>query len=179
MRNRGQMIIGLVLVVIGLLFVIGIIFDINLRGSFWAVVLIILGVWMLVRPRVLPDTAGEHFRFLGDVVRRGPWKVQNQAFWAFLGDVKLDFTEAEIPDGETVIRSHSFLGDMRVIAPQDLAISVSSIGFITDVRLFGEKRGGIIAPSEIATPGYEDAPKKLRLETLSFLGGLKVRKPQT
>jgi predicted membrane protein len=177
MRSRGQLWIGLVLVLVGLLYIIGIVFDINLRGSFWPIVLILLGVWLLVRPIILPDRAGEHFRFFGDVIRRGAWKVENQDFWAFIGDVKLDLSEAALPEGETVIRSRCFIGDMRVIARQDMAIAVSGTAFITDVRLFGEKRDGFIGPFEIATPGYESATRKVRLETLAFLGGLKVRQP--
>ena len=165
------------LVLIGLLYILAIIFDIDLRGSFCAILLILLGVWLLLRPRILPDTPSGQFRFFGDVIRRGAWQVENQEFWAFIGDVKLDLSEVELPEGETVIRSYCFIGDMRVIAPQGLALSISSTAFITETRLFGEKRDGFIGPCEIATPGYEQSSRRLRLETLAFIGGLKVRQP--
>jgi len=174
MKNRTQMGIGLALIVVGLIYVISILLDIDLRGSFWAFLLIILGIWLLLRPGFSGSDGGD-FRFFGDVVRRGAWKVSGQEHWSFIGDVKLDFTEAEIPQGETVIRKYAFLGDFKVIAPPDLPLSLSATGMISEVRLFGQKRDGFFVPNDLATPGYENADRKIRLEMVTFLGGVKVR----
>ncbi len=177
MRNRAMLWIGLVLVLIGLLYLAAVIFQINLHGSIWAVLLIVLGVWLLVRPHVTGSDEGE-FRFLGDVVRRGVWEVENQEYWFFIGDISLDMSQAKIPAGETIIRTHHFIGDLRVIAPDDLGIAVNCTSFISEVRLFGEKRDSMIAPVMVTTPGYENAARKVRFEKLAFIGGVKIRKAE-
>ncbi len=175
MRNRTVFWIGLVLVLLGLLYLVAVIFEINLHGSIWAVFLILLGAWLLVRPRMGGGDDSE-FRFLGDIVQRGNWKVQNQEYWFFIGDITLDMSQAEIPVGETVIRSQHFIGDLRVIVPDGVEVAISSTSFISEVRLFGEKHDSIIAPVTIATPGYENASRKIRLEKITFIGGTKVRR---
>lgn len=174
MRNRTQLWIGLALVILGLFYLAGILLDVNLSGSFWPIVLILLGIFLLLRPTFGGAEAGD-FRFFGEVVRGGAWQVRSQDLWAFIGDVKMDLTEAEIPEGETVIRLNAFIADMKVKAPPEIAVAISSAGFISDTRLFENKQESFFAPVEIQTPGYDSAPRKIRLETAGFISGLKVR----
>ena len=174
MRNRTQLWVGLTLVVLGALYLGAVLLQIDLRGSFWAVILIVLGLLMLLRPAI-GGSGQDDFRIFGNVVQRGPWKVSSRDFWTFIGDVKLDLTEAELPEGETIVRVNAFIGDMKVIAPTDMAVAVSAAGLIIDARLFGEKRDGFFAPVEMKTPGYDTAVKKIRLEAAGFISGLKVR----
>lgn len=174
MRNRTQLWIGVALLAIGVLYLGAVLLQIDLRGSFWPVLLILLGVFLLLRPS-FGGSGRDDFRFFGDVVRRGPWQVTGRDFWSFIGDVKLDLTEASLPEGETVIRMTAFIGDMKIIAPSDMAIAISTSGLISDARLFGEKRDGFFAPVDMSTPGYDQAVHKLRLEVTGFISGLKVR----
>jgi hypothetical protein len=100
-------------------------------------------------------------------------------FWQFLspsglGSLKLDMTQAIIPAGESSFRVFSFIGDVRLVIPENVGVSISSFTFITDARIFGERFGGFFAPVEWSTAGYEEAEKKIRIERFSFLGNLRV-----
>jgi hypothetical protein len=174
MKNRNQIIIGSVLIVLGLAYAAATLLDIELSGAFWPLLLILLGVWMLLRPR-LANNSGDEYHLLGDVVRTGRWKVENEEHWMLIGDVKLDLTGAELPEGETVIRFNALIGDMKVIAPIDLPLYVSATGVLSEVKLFGQKQDGFLSPIEMQTPAYRAASRRLRLESSTFIGGLKVR----
>ncbi|MEM5774984.1 MAG: cell wall-active antibiotics response protein LiaF [Anaerolineaceae bacterium] len=174
MKNRGQFVLGGLLLLAGLLYLIAIVFQIDLRGSVWAILLILLGVWLLVRPAVSKDSRDQYLLF-GDVVRSGRWKVESETFWMLIGDVKLDLTQAELPPGETVIRANMLIGDMKVIAPPDLPLIVDSGGLIHEINLFGQKQDAFLAPIEMQTPAYAGAERRIRLEATSLIGGLKVK----
>jgi lia operon protein LiaF len=82
--------------------------------------------------------------------------------------------EAEIPDGDTQIRVWSFVGDVRLYVPQDVGVSVFSSAFVAGVRLFGAKRDRILSPLEMTSDNYETAQRRIRLETTSFVGDVRV-----
>lgn len=78
MKNRGQLILGGALVLIGLLYILGVVFDIDLGRIFWPLLLIALGVWFLFRPKIGLSGGYADFRFIGNVRRRGAWKVEDE-----------------------------------------------------------------------------------------------------
>ena len=118
MRNRWQVFIGVFLLFVGITSLIGVIFHINLSGSFFALLLILLGVFLLLRPS-FGDRFGIHdFRVFGDMRKTGFWKVTEEEYWLILGDTNLDFTTAEIPDGVTTLRLNGFIGNIRVLIPR-------------------------------------------------------------
>ena len=176
MHNKWQVYIGSVIVVIGLMFLIGAIFDVDVGAFCWPVGLIALGVWLLLRPRLVgPDTA-VRLILLGDVRRYGDWQVSDEEIWIGVGDVRLDLSGADIPPGETTIRVFGFVGDVRLVVPEDVGLSVSSMAAVTDARIFGQKREGIFFPVHFTSEDYETAERKIRLETVRFVVDLRIRR---
>jgi lia operon protein LiaF len=115
-------------------------------------------------------------RPLGDVRRRGEWQVGAEEIWMFVGDVRLDMSQAVIPAGETIIRIFSFVGDVELVVPADVGVSLASTAFLTDCRLWGEKKEQFFGTLERLSPGYEQAERKIRLEALGFVVELKVKR---
>lgn len=178
MQNRSVIIFGSILILIGLVSLVGAILNIRFGMIFWPMVLILIGVWIIVRPRILPEGMGFIFRLLGDVRRRGEWSLDNEEIWSFIGDIRLDMTEAMLPTGEVRIRVLSFIGDVSLIVPEGLGIAVSQMSFITDTRLYDEVgRSGFLMPVDWASEGYSSAEKRLHLEMVSFIGKLRIRRP--
>jgi hypothetical protein len=162
MRNQGQIYIGAAIILIGLLLLIGNVFDVDVGALCLPLGLILLGVWLLLRPQLVgPDTA-LRMRVFGPI-------------WLFVGDVILDFTRAEIPPGETPIRVYGFVSSIRVTVPQDVGVAVSSTAFVTDARMLGQKRESFLAPVELTSDGYETAERKVRLETIFFVADVRVK----
>jgi lia operon protein LiaF len=175
MRNSGVIFFGGVLILIGVLILAGSIFDINIWGFFWPVLLILLGLWVLIRPRWVGPRGAVEFLFFNNLRRKGVWQVKNEEIWSFLGDVYLDLTGAEIPTGESVYRIYGFIGDVDLIVPQDVGVKVSSAAFINEVKVFGRKQSSILFPVENASENYETAERKIRLDVAFFISDVKIK----
>jgi lia operon protein LiaF len=176
MRGKLQVTIGILIIVMGLMFLIGAIFDVDVSAFCWPIGLIALGVWLLLRPQLVgPDTA-VRLKLLGDVRRYGDWQVTDEEIWIGIGDVRLDMTSADIPVGETTIRVFGFVGDVRLLVPEGVGVSVSSSSFVTDASIFGQKRDGVFFPVHFTSEDYETAERKVQLETMHFVASLRVRR---
>jgi lia operon protein LiaF len=175
MRNRGQLFIGAVLVVFGLLSLLSTVFHIDFGALCWPVLLIAVGVWLVFRPRLGgPDSEAEVL-LLGDRRRRGEWAVRNEEFWLGIGDVELDMTQATIPPGETVLRIYGFVGDVDVFVPRVVGVAVQLNGFVIDSDVLGRDYDSFLSPVSVQSENYTTAESRLRIEMISFVADLKVK----
>ena len=78
MRSTRQIFVGVAITAIGLIALLGSIFDIDLGRFLCPTVLILAGVWLLVRPRMARPGTAFTTRLLGDVRRRGEWQVAEE-----------------------------------------------------------------------------------------------------
>ncbi len=175
MRNKWQIYIGILIILVGLMFLIGNIFDVDVGAFCLPVGLIGLGVWLLLRPRLIsPDTA-IRMKLVGDVRRRGDWQVADEEIWIGVGDVRLDMTSADVPVGETRIRVFGFVGSVTLLVPEGVGVSVSSTAFVTEAKVLGQKHERFLDSFHLVSDEYETAERKVQLETVSFVAELKVR----
>lgn len=174
MRTRGQLILGGFLLFLGLMSLLSVIFDVDFGAFCWPIGLILVGVWLLLRPRYTRSEGSVFIRPIGDLHRRGTWQVTDQEIWIIIGDTDLDFTEAIIPIGETTLRVYGFVGSVDVRAPSSVGLSVSSTSFVTDSKLWGEKRDYFLTPFTRTSEGYESADRKIHVEIMYFVADLRV-----
>ncbi|TFH37055.1 MAG: hypothetical protein E4G99_03435 [Anaerolineales bacterium] len=174
MQKRGQLILGGALILFGVLFLISNFFNIDFGAICWPVLIIVVGVWIIVRPRMVSEETDVHMWVFGDHNRRGEWQAKDQEIWSFIGDVNFDFTGAELGQPETHLKLYSFVADVDVTVPEDVGLSISWFGFVTEARVLGKHMGGLVTPVQYASEGYESAAKKINLEMISFVGDLKV-----
>jgi len=144
---------------------------------FLPLVLIVAGVYIILRPRFAPPGSAMHVRLLGDVKRAGAWTALDEELWVLVGDATFDLTQVTLPPGETVIRFLGFVGDLKLIVPEGVPVSVSSAAFLTSSRVFGVKKDTFLEPFETAGEGYAAAESKLRFESWHFVTGLRLRRP--
>ena len=175
MRNKWQVVIGAFIILVGLMILIGNLTGFNFWKIFWPLLLIGLGIVLLLRPQMISSDATVRQKLLGDIRLDGEWQVTDEEIWLLVGDVRIDLTEAQIPAGETKFRIFGFVGDVRMIVPAGVGISVQSNAFVTDSRVLGEKRESFLAPMHFATDDYETAERKIRLETGYFVADIKVK----
>lgn len=175
MRNNTAAVFAIGLIVIGALFLVGNLAKIDTWALCFPIGLIVLGVVLIARPMLAPADTHVDIRLLGDIKRRAGWLVQNEELWAFIGDVELDFTTANLPSGETRIRVIGLLGDLKIEAPVTTPLSISSSAFITDSKIYGEKREGFFSPIEWTAPSYAGAESRVAIESLRLIGSVRVR----
>jgi predicted membrane protein len=173
-KDRGQLFVGGILVIAGLLLLLGKLLHVNLWGILWPAALIGLGVWLVMRPRLVQEGTVVHQRLFGDIDRSGVWEVSDEEIWMFAGDIDLDMSQAEFPLGETRIRCYGFAADLKVRVPEEVGVKVVASNFAGDVKLFGEKHGGLLSPVRVASANYDSAESKILLETSYFASDVKV-----
>lgn len=176
MRNQGQVFVGGLLVFFGLLFLLGTLFNVNVWAFCWPIGLILLGVWILFRPRMIGPGAQVHVVPLGSIRRDGAWRVANEEFWNLVGDTSIDLTMADIPIGETTLRLFGFVNDVTLIVPQGVGFTVTSTAFVTDLKILGEKHESFVMPYTFTSDNWATAERKVRLEAMYFVASLKVRR---
>jgi len=175
MRNQGQFYLGIVVVVFGVVLLIANIFDINLWIFCWPMFFILLGVFLIYRPKMMEPGTELTQKFLGEVQRSGLWQVVDEEFWFLVGDVELDMINADIPDGVTNIRTFGFVGDIDIYVPSDVGVMVNSTAFVSDVGMPDGKEENFLMPVHVSTNNYKMAEKKISLQTTCFVGDIKVR----
>ena len=123
MRNQGRVVAGIAFIGIGLLFLVGTVFRVDVWAFCLPIGLIVAGAWLLLRPSMVgPDTRVQQ-KVLGDIRRKGAWDVVDEEIWLGVGDVRLDLTEATIPTSESRIQVFGLVGS---VARPSLIVFASS-----------------------------------------------------
>lgn len=173
--QNNKAVVGWVLIGLGAVLLLARIIHVNLCLFFWPALLIFLGVWLLIRPQVTKDGTPVDLTLLGDVDRKPEGLLKSQEFWTLFGDIDLDFTKAEFPVGEIRLRIYGFIADTDIYVPQGVAVAVSALGFINEIKFLGKKQSTFIMPVSQSSDGYASAERKLMIETVFFISDLNVR----
>jgi hypothetical protein len=101
---------------------------------------------------------------LSGVSRKGVWRPARQTnVVALLGGVDLDYSEAEMPPGVTVINAFCALGGLDIRVPDGINVELEGIPILGGVE---DKSDGVVDPSR----------PTLRVKALVLLGGVEVKK---
>lgn len=177
MRNQGLIFVGVVLILAGAIFLFGAIFGVNVGAWCWPIGLIVLGLFLFLRPRMIEPGSRSTVTIIGDQDRSGIWEVAPEEFWFFVADYTLDFTKATIPPGETLLRMNGFVGDIDLYVPQDVGVSIHTTAFVTSLKPpeSGEETS-ILAGAEWKSDDYKAAERRIRLETTTFVSDITIRR---
>lgn len=174
MSDRGQLITGGVLLLLGIAFLVSNLFQINLWRYFWPLILIGLGFALLLRPRATPFGGSGGVHFLADVKRREQWVAEDENLWIFIGDVDLDFRHVDLVQEETVIRVSGFVGQLKVWVPAQVGVSLASQAFVSDVQFLGRKHEQILVPIRQTSDNFGVAEKRVRVEAYFFVADVDI-----
>ncbi len=115
---------------------------------------------------VVPESyedVGRVVAVLGGSSRKGSWEPPARLrVLALMGGVELDFREANLLEGETVVEVLAVMGGVSIVVPPDVDVEASGTGFL----------GGFVGVSNQAKEA--DAPL-LRIQGLAVLGGVDVK----
>ena len=96
-----------------------------------------------------------------------------------IGDVDLDLTQAQVPPGETIVRVISFIGDIDLLVPSEVGVSINSYAFLTTSKFLKRKNDSFVIPQSLQSDGYLSAENQIRLEAFGFINDIKVRQVST
>jgi lia operon protein LiaF len=200
-RSRGRW-LGFVLIVVGVIFLLdstGIVEMGDLMSTYWPLLLVLWGAVMLWRPGVFrrreaappPVTstvtgsgtaahAGESLggsNVFGDVDIRvtSPAFTGGSATTVF-GDIRVDCHQGGLADGEHHLSVSGVFGDSSVIVPPGAALDITAHSLAGDVSVLDQKQSGFSPSIRFTTPGFDGAPKRLRLTVSQVFGDIDVRR---
>jgi lia operon protein LiaF len=139
--------------------------------------LIVIGIWVLARPKMVKDGSAVEFNILGEHKRSGAWQVKNGEIWSGVGEVKLDFNGAEIPPGESQIHIYSLVGDIVLRPGVNMGLTLIANGLINSVKWMGAKQDNFLNSVTLSTPDFAQAERKVTVEVSALVGDIKVVPP--
>jgi hypothetical protein len=103
------------------------------------------------------------YAIMGGAERKGSWepaaRISAIAFW---GGIKLDFRDADLLEGRTVVDALAIMGGVEVIVPPDIDVETAGSGFM----------GGF---SHLSQRAPQAGAPCLRIEGLAVMGGVEVK----
>jgi predicted membrane protein len=179
MKLTGQLVFGGLIILWGVLILVSNIFDIDFGIVCWPLFFIILGVWLILRPKFEARYPDVKLLILGDYHEKGNWQVKDREHLAFIGNYKLDMQQAVLLPGLTTLKFFGFVQEVKLTIPNEMGIAVTSNSFVSDMNIYGEKRDGVFWPAEFTSSNYSSAERKLRIECTGFVSTIKVKTPAT
>lgn len=195
--TSGRIWFGLLLIVFGVLFLLdttGVIGFRYVMRSFWPIILVVWGVWLLFRggrrtpPRPPVSQAFEDrnethttgsihssnvfgdLTLTVDAVDFSGGTVSN-----VFGDIRMDLSKAVIAEGESVLRVDGVFGTTNMTVPADIEYAVYANTVFGGVARNSDRHEGFSPRLEYQTPGYAHAPRKLRIIASQVFGDILVR----
>jgi hypothetical protein len=118
----------------------------------------------------VPATAPVMTVFMSEQKRLGAWlPPQRQEVNAVLGDVTLDYTEAQLPYDEIFIEVKSILADVKIRVPQNAIVHLDSNPILGSVAEQSAGFGGVVDPDP-------NPPKVFHIHGTAILGEIKIKR---
>ena len=92
-----------------------------------------------------------------------------------IGDIRLDLSQVQLEDGETPFELNALIGDITVLVPTDLPVSVVAEVTVGDIRVFRQRADGLGRRLTYQSPGYETATRKVRIMAHLLVGDITVQ----
>lgn len=167
---------GVALVVLGGLLLLAA-FDVISAGAawgiFWAAALILLGVFLISGPRRKSHEwrGSNHGAAVGDIrIGDTEFDLHDMETSIAAGQLRINLTKARIPAGETKIKVNGGMGKIEILVPSDLAISVRAEVGAGSITVPGQKDDGVGRQTFFASPGYDTAERRVKLELSLMVG---------
>lgn len=136
---------------------------------FWPGLLILAGLNLLLgRGLRRPAHPGRP-----DGAVTGPAVIKSRSYQAVLGSLALDLRNESFPEGETFLSFTAVMGGIELLVPPDLAVRCTGTAVLGGLEFFERSNGGIIAGLD-SERGDPEGPRKLRIDCVAVMGGVKV-----
>lgn len=96
---------------------------------------------------------------------------------SFIGDTTIDLSYTVLPKGETVIFIRNFIGNVQVLIPYDIEVSVNHSSIAGKASVFQYEGDKLFNQSvQYQTEGYDKAEQKVKIFTSFLVGDVEVKR---
>jgi lia operon protein LiaF len=202
MRNNSNLVWGIILIVIGLVFLLDNYDVLSAREivwTYWPLVLVLLGIHLIWRSnRESPGVSGStqahrgmhgggektvgkssdtlsESNIMGDVnLRVTSTSFRGGSVNTVFGDTRLDCTSMSLAEGEQLLRISGVFGDVKIELPSNISFRVAGNTLAGSITIHDYQKSGIGQTIAYQTDDYETADKKLLIDISQILGDVKV-----
>ena len=188
MRSKWNVMIGLCLIALGGFFLLNAVFNWrydfgDFLAHFWPVVLIVLGIYLFRRSwreRQLPAGAQQYTKIFGDIkideTNLGPGGLDAELG---IGDVHINLSRTNIPDGEHLLRIQLGIGDIKIIVPREMPIAAGAGIGIGSINLLDKTGSGLGRQLSFESEQYHSARRKLKIDAKAGIGDIILTRSET
>lgn len=102
------------------------------------------------------------------------WTLEPLDLWTGVGNYYFDFTKAYIPEGETPIKLEGWVGDVRMLMPENLAFRIEASANVANIKILNNSADGIRKDYYYETPDYDIATKKVHIVMQFQVGDIRI-----
>jgi lia operon protein LiaF len=126
-------------------------------------------------PQPGPPGKLKYGRFIGDMyVDCNGVELQDVEINNFLGDVEVKLHGGKLGPGLNRMVISGFIGDVRVLVPQEMPVFAQSSNFIGDIEIMGRRSAGFGNNLDAQTSNYAQAESKLYIASNHFIGDVRI-----
>ncbi|GHI00258.1 cell wall-active antibiotics response protein LiaF [Neobacillus kokaensis] len=92
-----------------------------------------------------------------------------------IGDTIIDLSYTMLPKGESVILIRNLIGNIQILVPYDLEVTVNHSSLIGRTKVFENENSRMFNQVfQVKTPGFEGAEQKVKIITSLIVGNIEV-----
>jgi lia operon protein LiaF len=115
------------------------------------------------------------WRWVGDIsLGRQPWTLKDTELWNAVGDIRVNLTTAHIEDGTHHITIGGWIGDVRVLVPEGLAVTVHASVGLGDLNVFNDHHSGTGRKVHYVDPHFAEAAKRVVINVDLKIGDVQI-----
>lgn len=189
---------GLLFIVIGSLFFfekIGLFEVGNFLSTFWPIILIGIGLWILFKRKEQCRANEEQAHsyqggdravkndservVMSNILGNVKITIHSKSFQGghistVFGDMVVDLSEIDIQKGDKNLTLHNIFGDIKVKPPKNVAFSIKGNCVAGDITLSGNRQSGLFPKLHYKSEGFDQALKRLRIYASHVFGDIKA-----
>ncbi|MCH8872521.1 cell wall-active antibiotics response protein [candidate division KSB1 bacterium] len=184
---------GVLLITLGVVFLLAKL-DIMDIGDFfrifWPVILIVIGFKLILNRNAggsaessketliqNDEQAVKYSKVFGDVkLRLESQDFRGGSISTMLGEIDIDLSELNIKEGEQTLTLSGVIGEISVLLPKTLKVSVKTNVTIGDIKILDKTDDGFFINRTYQSEGYETAKKKLYISVSQVIGDIEIRR---
>lgn len=114
-------------------------------------------------------------RLLGELhIGHSPWVLRDLDLWNGMGDIRVNLATAHVEDGTYTIDISEWMGDIRILVPEDLAVFVEASVSLGDLNVLGESHSGAGCSATVEDPNWATARQRCHIRADLTIGDIKV-----
>jgi lia operon protein LiaF len=142
-----------------------------------ALVLISLGFFYLKSRSVHGEEPGYVRQKLIESLKydKEPWVVRQLSAWNVIGEIKMDFSLGIFEQEETVLILQGVVGDIDIILPEDLGVSVQGSLTLGQMDIGKDKEAGVMNKIYWQSPNYASSGNRVKLIISYLVGDIDIK----